>query len=359
MIQGIFLLFIAAISVRVTFALFIFIRLSLSKSKPKYNAPNVPVSIITCYHNEIKNVRSSISMLSSQVNIAKEIILVDDISTDGTTQIIDNQSAPNIIKVLNKEPHHGKKLALTKGIQAANHDWLLLTDADCTMSTSWASTMASYTGDSRIVLGFAPLNRSEYWIAKFARYETWYTAVQYLSYALSGLPYMGVGRNLMYHRSIFNKSGGFNAHMHIASGDDDLLVNVAANADNTSICIDPQSFVYSDAKETFSSFIKQKSRHISSAHQYRWINKVLLGLSSAVHIMMYLLALILITMGNYIALYAILSFWLLMLIINFPICKKLDSMDLWLWYPIYDIMMAIYYVIMIPITFAKNKNTWS
>ena len=49
------------------------------------------------------------------------------------------------------------------------------------------------------------------------------TAMQYLSWSLAGVTYMGVGRNLAYNRQLFYKNKGFTSHYHIPSGDDDLF----------------------------------------------------------------------------------------------------------------------------------------
>lgn len=40
---------------------------------------------------------------------------------------------------------------------------------------------------------------------------------------------MGVGRNLMYRKSLFEKTGGFESHSNIASGDDDLMISAAGS----------------------------------------------------------------------------------------------------------------------------------
>ena len=134
---------------------------------------------------------------------------------------------------------------------------------------------------------------------------------------------------------------------------------MAANAGNTSICLTPETFVYSEGKKTIGSFIRQKTRHLSSSHRYRWQDKALLGLSSMVHILMYISAVGLILLGGTSIYGFLLGYWLFMMIIQYPICKKLHSMDLWLWYSIYDIMMCIYYIAMIPFTFIKKHITWS
>ena len=356
------LTFFLFISVKICFALYYYLRLAI------YNIPNQSahlssdnhiVSAIICYHNESENVAQSLQNLSNQTAEKLELVLVDDRSTDDTYAQLESYKSPQIQIIQNHTPHNGKKIALSQGINAANNEWLLMTDADCRMGEGWVDSMALYTADHKIVLGYAPLDRSNSCIGKFARYETYYTALQYLSFALAGRPYMGVGRNLLYHRSIFDQAGGFAIHTDIASGDDDLLINYAANAENTTICLDPDSFVYSPGKETLSSFIRQKTRHVSSSHRYRWLDKALLGLSSLAQIGLYVTAIILL-FSQYSSWSLLLpAYWILMLIVQYPICKKLHSMDLWLLYPVYDIAMAMYYIIMIPFTFIKKQNTWS
>jgi hypothetical protein len=72
------------------------------------------------------------------------------------------------------------------------------------------------------------------------RFETVLTAVQYFSWAKSGLPYMGVGRNLAYKEEFFNVNGFIN-HIQVRSGDDDLFINEAATATNTAIVYTPRA----------------------------------------------------------------------------------------------------------------------
>ena len=355
-------IFLFFIIIKLCFALYYHFRLAIYQM-PFPDAQNktkdIGISAIVCYHNESENVAQSLEALSNQTSNTLEIVLVDDMSTDDTYDRLIKFSGHNSIVVKNNAVHDGKKLALTKGITTATKDWLLLTDADCIVPKEWAKTMGSYTENHKIILGYAPLHKSRTLVGKFARYETYYTALQYLSFALAGRPYMGVGRNLMYHRSIFDGANGFSTHSDIASGDDDLLINYTANSENTTICIDPNSFVYSPGKETLTSFIRQKTRHVSSSHRYRWLDKVILGVSSITQIGLYISAFFLLFLPSSIWLTALIAYWGLMLIIQYPICKKLHSMDLWLLYPVYDLAMAIYYIIMIPFTFIKKQNSWS
>src|SRR5665213_136217 len=94
----------------------------------------------------------------------------------------------------------------------------------------------------------------------------------------TGLPYMGVGRNLAYRKDLFFKNKGFATHIHILSGDDDLFINEVANNKNTTIEIKPIAFTVSEPKTTFKTWFRQKKRHLTTGKFYKFKNKFMLGL---------------------------------------------------------------------------------
>ncbi len=59
---------------------------------------------------------------------------------------------------------------------------------------------------------------------------------------------MGVGRNMAYRKELFFNNSGFNNHMSIKSGDDDLFINEVANPSNTALCFTKESFTISEPK---------------------------------------------------------------------------------------------------------------
>jgi hypothetical protein len=96
--------------------------------------------------------------------------------------------------------------------------------------------------------------------------------------ALAKLPYMGVGRNLAYTKTVFNSVSGFKSHYFIPSGDDDLFIQEAAQNSNYTITIDPETFCYSPAAPSWNRWVRQKSRHYSTSNKYKVIKKLLLGI---------------------------------------------------------------------------------
>jgi hypothetical protein len=126
----------------------------------------------------------------------------------------------------------------------------LLTDADCRPhSELWIQSVSEQcASEKEIVLGYSPYQKEKGFLNLFIRYETLFAALQYVSYAILKNPYMGVGRNLAYRKSLFLNNKGFNGFLGVTGGDDDLFVNQHANGSNTSICVGEKALVYSVPK---------------------------------------------------------------------------------------------------------------
>jgi hypothetical protein len=181
--------------------------------------------------------------------------------------------------------------------------------------------VSNYDTNTEIVLGYGPYSKRPGFTNLVVRYDTFLVAMQYLSYALKGFPYMGVGRNLSYKRSIFFSNKGFTSHYKIASGDDDLFINQAARRNNTEICIQPGSFTYSEPVGTINRWINQKRRHFTASKNYKMKFKVLLSLFGFSQLLFYLLFFILVILNIYP--FIALGFLLARLLTQFIVHKKI------------------------------------
>lgn len=353
--------------VQLLYFFILYLRLAIYK-KPVINAQaEKPVTIIICARNEIENLKKFLPSILNQNYSQFEVIVANDNSWDGTSDYLLelSQQYPNLkeVKYIENERYpKGKKFVLTLAIKAAKHELLLLTDADCEpASAEWLRLMQHHYSnrETHLVLGYSPYKNTGGFLNRFVRFETFYTALQYLSFALIKAPYMGVGRNLSYRKSLFFAYKGFASHNHILSGDDDLFVNETANKTNTVIEIDKQAFVYSEGKKTWSEFWQQKSRHLSTGHHYKRKFKFWLGLYSVTHILTYAFVIALLcfepvrwfALGAYglrlIAQYAIFG----------PIMKKLHCFSLWWGLFFFDgIYVGYYLLIGIRTLFVKNKR---
>jgi len=166
------------------------------------------------------------------------------------------------------------------GIKGAKHEHLLFTDADCKpLDNQWVKTMMrNFSDKTEIVLGYSKYEKLPGLLNKLIRFDTLNIAIQYLSFAKAGSPYMGVGRNLAYKKSLFFKHKGFATHYHIVSGDDDLFINQAATPTNTRTEISPESFTVSRVKKDWHGWIEQKRRHLATWKEYKSSDKIRLGI---------------------------------------------------------------------------------
>src|SRR6185436_19472039 len=202
-----------------------------------------------------------------------------------------------------------------------------------------------YKDNVEIVLGYGAYHKTKGLLNKLIRFETFHTALQYLSYALAGVPYMGVGRNLSYKKDLFLRNKGFSSINHIPSGDDDLFINKVATKKNTAIIIDPEAITRSAPKRTWKDWFKQKSRHYTTAKFYRPEHKFLLGLYFTTQFLFY--PLFITTIIFYDWRWALAVFVLKMAVQGFiwkKAMSKMEEKDLWPWFILLDIWMFLYYI---------------
>jgi cellulose synthase/poly-beta-1,6-N-acetylglucosamine synthase-like glycosyltransferase len=242
-----------------------------------------PVSVIIAARNEEKNLLENVPKIMLQQHPNFEVIIVNDSSWDDTADVLKalSLSYPQLHVIHideEKQNMQGKKFALTLGIKAAKHDLILLTDADCEpASEHWIHEMTKGLSEQKqLALGFSPYSRSEGWLNRVIRFDTLMIGCQYMGFARSGSPYMGVGRNLAYHKDLFFKIGGFKSHYSLASGDDDLFVNQVANSRNTLVVSTPESQTISEPKHTWSEWFTQKRRHFTTSGLYKTSHKAML-----------------------------------------------------------------------------------
>lgn len=284
--KGLLIIFFLSFLVQIIYYLFIFSRARkinppLKKDRKKFP----PVSLIICARNEAVNLKSNLPAFLEQDYPEFEVIVVNDCSEDDTAEVLDSfaKKHSNLkICTIKKDRKftHGKKLALTIGIKSAKHDILLLTDADCTVeSKEWIKYMTrNYQDKNDIVLGVGLYKKRKGLLNLLIRYETAFIAMQYISMARIGRPYMGVGRNLSYRKQLFFDNRGFASHLKLESGDDDLFISEVSNKSNTVIENHPQSITWSEPETKFRDWIKQKKRHLTTGKFYQQPVKRILGL---------------------------------------------------------------------------------
>ena len=330
-----------------------FLRLAFFKQKNNFNSnPDLPaVSIIICARNEYNNLEKNIPLILSQKYQNFELVVVNDCSDDGTDELLDDFARnDNRLKVITLRQSlnffRGKKFPLSIGIKSAQHEHLLLTDADCKPSSEdWIKLMLqNYTPKKEIVIGFSPYEKRKGILNWLIRFDTLHTGIQYISLALAGKAYMGVGRNLSYKKSLFMKNKGFTAHYDIPSGDDDIFISQVSNSKNTAVAISPESQMISSPKSSFRDWFRQKRRHLSTGVYYKKRTKRLLGtyLGSQLLFYVFFTGMFFTSIPIYIPLIALTIRLISLEIIFIQSGKKLGSLLTWVLIPFGEIFFIIF-----------------
>ncbi|MGB0807261.1 MAG: glycosyltransferase [Salibacteraceae bacterium] len=241
-----------------------------------------PVSVVIASRDDAEMLRKHLPLVMNQKGITYEVIVVDDCSLDDTVDVLREYSEKyrnfKTSKLVESGDFEGgKKFAVTMGIKAAKYPGVVFIDADCyPNSENWLKHMAEKLMQKRVVLGYGPYKKTKGLLNKLIRFDTYKIATQYLSFALWGVPYMGVGRNMAYHSYLYFDAKGFTSHLNVVSGDDDLFVNEVSDRKNTGIELHPDAYVYSVAKQKYAKWEFQKRRHLTTAPKYKGYHQVLL-----------------------------------------------------------------------------------
>ena len=297
-----------------------------------------------------------------------ELVVVNDCSDDETQDILERFQAeyPHLRTTRIKHDEkftHGKKLALTIGIKAAKNEWLLLTDADCTPTgVNWISSMQrNFATQNEVVLGYGGYSEEKGFLNKMIRFDTFFIALQYFSFSMIKAPYMGVGRNLAYRKSLFMKNKGFASHAHVQSGDDDLFINEVAKGKATAVEFSYDAHTRSIPKTLFSSWTYQKKRHLSTGKYYRIFPLFLLGGEVLSRLLFYISVLLLIVNSDtwIIGLSALFFRWVIQLIIFNGAMNKLNEKKILLFSMLFDLILPLLNLFLYSInTINSKQNKW-
>jgi glycosyltransferase involved in cell wall biosynthesis len=366
--ETIFFFFVAVTTIQVFYYCWFFSRIAFYKPKTRTHSQQHPVSVIICARDEDENLARNLpGVLVQSYPSTYEVVAVNDNSVDDSKYILEELKKTfkslNIVELTQEAKLiSGKKYPLSIGIRQAKYEILLLTDADCVpASENWIEKMqGAYDEQTEIVLGYGAYHKKPGLLNKLIRFETFHTGLQYLSYALAGVPYMGVGRNLSYKKDLFLRNKGFSSINHIPSGDDDLFVNKVATAKNTTVILDPETITRSIPKTTWTGWLRQKARHYTTAKFYKPKHKFLLGLYFFTQFIFYPALVAAIIMFDWRWTLGVFGVrFILQGVILKKAMTRMDEKDLWPWYLFLDMWMFFYYLIFAPALWKKPSKRWN
>ncbi len=325
-------------------------KVAFFRQKNEFVRSDQGVSVIVCARDEYYNLKENLPLLLAQDYSQFEVVVVNHGSEDETGYLLrDLAEVHKNLKIVNVPQDLnffiGKKFPLSIGIKSASFEILLFTDADCVpASNQWLRRMAAnFTEGTEIVLGYGAYSKSKSLLNLLIRFDTTRIAMNYLGFARAGMPYMGVGRNMAYRKSLFYRQNGFISHYRIQSGDDDLFINKAATARNTRIEIQAEARTISKPKTSFDQWIRQKRRHLQTGSYYKPLHKFVLGLFAFTQTLYWALAIALLVLWYqpYIVLGIVGLRLFTQLLVTGKVMKKLSETGFLLLVPFFELFLMI------------------
>lgn len=253
-----------------------------------------PLSVIIYAREEVENLRRNLTAVLEQDYPNFEVIIINDGNADESEDYLTQleEKYPNLyhsfVPSSSRYISH-KKLAITLGVRASKHDWLVFTEANCLPdSNQWLRTLArNFTPHTQIVLGYSGYERGKGWLHKRVSFDNLFHAMRYLGYALAGRPYIGIGRNMAYRKELFYAQKGFSAHLDLQRGDDDLFINKAATPENTRVETDADAIVRVQPVYRAKDWREEKVNYAMTAHFYKGPQRYLSGMETGTRLLFY------------------------------------------------------------------------
>lgn len=253
------------------------------KFSPKVSIPaGTSISVIVAARNEAANIERCIQSIVAQ-NYPQhlwELIIVDDFSTDKTAELVRNTLAANVklipLSDYVKEEEliiSFKKKALAIGISQSSGTLIVTTDADCTMSESWLSTIADFFAQEQAEMIVSPVRFSHNYSILQLLQSLDFMTMQGITAAVVRLR-LGImcnGANLAFSRKAYDAVGGYEGVDHLVSGDDYLLQLKIKNRfpEGIKYLKSSNAIVDTVPQETWTGFFQQRIRWASKTGKYK------------------------------------------------------------------------------------------
>lgn len=356
--MGIFLLaiLIGSVSLQVGLKVWLYLGWRHAWGQKNTSTDQPAFSVIIAARNEAVNLKRLLPTVLNQSYSSYEVIVALNHCEDDSLAVVKELSTsfPHLhFLEIEETPQDWapKKWAIKQAIRQAKYEKLVFTDADCEVTPTWLAEIAKvWKPDTILVLGIGKYVVYPSLLNLFIRYETTFTAFQYIGMAVHGVPYMGVGRNMAYNKSLYQEVGGFESFKSSLSGDDDLFVNAFGKGRKTAVLLSPNSHTLSEPERRFGSWVRQKVRHVSASVKYSLRSKIFLGSFHLSQIALYTALGGLLIFGGYFV-WAILLYIVYLTIAWYifgKISVALREPAIIAWYPVLDLLYVVYNLTMVP-----------
>ena len=242
--------------------------------------PKTAFSIIVPFRNEEKNLPKLLQSFS-QLNYPYkliEIVMVDDFSTDSSERVcikwrLDHEFLDTTLLENLRLSNSPKKDAIGRAVPIIKHDWIITTDADCTVPENWLLTIDNYIQNHQpeMIVGTVKYKTKNNWFHQFQQLDLLSLQGTTMGSFGIGKPFMCNGANFAYTKKLFKEIGGFEGVSKNASGDDVFLLLKATSKhlDKIHYLKNTESIVNTKPENDLFEFFMQRVRWASKTSGYQ------------------------------------------------------------------------------------------
>lgn len=221
------------------------------------------LTVIVPFRNEAQRLSHLLVSIRGSKIQPSTYVFVDDHSEDGSMSILrENLSGINLKAIVLEANEQGKKLAIRRGIQESEGQWILSMDADVSFANDYFSTLSTLEHSDMYILPAVMV--AQRWYEHL--YEVDLILVNAANCGLAGWkrPIMASGANLLYSRSAFERLDHIERHAHMPSGDDIyLLRDFREGGADVRLMTDPKLAIKTETPQSFREFIQQRLRWLA------------------------------------------------------------------------------------------------
>lgn len=235
------------------------------RTPPPATGINETVTVAIAARNEEETIGRLLDDLDRQCSGNFEVIVVDDHSSDNTSQVVRTfaERARYPLHVLNPGSLQGKKNSLSAAVAHARGSLVIVTDADCRVGEGWVASVRECFYHSSVKFVSAAVRIQQDGTLPTALLTTEFASLVGAGAATigGGYPVMCNGANMAFRKEAFLEVNGYEGNRHIASGDDEFLMKKihARYPEGLVFCSNPAAVVGTEAVP-WKEFIPQRIR---------------------------------------------------------------------------------------------------
>ena len=280
----------------------------ISHPQPEKTSPaELPrVAVLVAMRDEQEYIEGCLTSLKNQDYPKQlyDVYIIDDRSTDNSAKIAKrfleyNENFHLLTITEDKDGLKGKMNALAQALEKVEHEWILITDADCIVPTSWIKSYTPYfQKDTAMVAGLTmleaptainPPKTSKHFFGKVQALDWLFLQTIAAKSSNAGKPISVLGNNFAFRNEAYEQVGGFK-NLGFSVTEDFALMKAIQQTGKWTILhtLDPGNTIFSYPLHSVKDFFRQRWRWMSGGRGASGWSYFIVGLSVMAHLLMLL-----------------------------------------------------------------------